>query len=214
MPHSSQKARFESAGFDVVVVAASLGGPAVLRQILSSLPAGFPAPLLIVQHQSPRAPGLLYEVLAGKTRLGLKWARQHAPLHASSVYLAPPDRHLTVTRWRTARLSDGPRVNFARPAADLLLSSAARSFGPRALGVVLTGGLHDGANGAAAIREAGGVVIAQAPHTCRAPGMPEAAIRSGAVDFVLPPERISCALVSLVMVPGTRALFGVERLSA
>jgi two-component system chemotaxis response regulator CheB len=212
---AGQVLNFEKAGYDAVVVASSLGGPKVLGEILSALPADFPAPILVVQHLSTSFPSSLADVLGGREiRLTVEWARENARLCARTVYLAPPGLHLTVTSACTSRLSSGMPVNFARPAADLLFSSAATSFGPRALGVVLTGRLHDGAAGAEAIRDAGGVVLVQDPHTCRAPGMPQAVLRRGGADFVLPPEKISCALVSLVMVPGARALFGLERRSA
>jgi len=214
MQRPGQLPCFENASFDVVVVAASLGGPTILGEILSALPSDFPAPILVVQHLSNRFPSSLAEWLEGRSRVRIEWAREDARLRASTAYLAPPGYHLTVTSRYTSRLSKGPPVNFARPAADVLFSSAAASFGARTLGIVLTGRLYDGAAGAQAIRKAGGVVLAQDPHTCRAPGMPQAVIRSQAVDFVLPPEKIVCALVSLVMVPGARALFGVERRSA
>lgn len=201
---------FENAGFDVVAIAASLGGLQVLRDVLSALPADFSAPILVVQHLSGTFPTSFTDFLGRRLRFKVEWARHGATLCARTIYLAPPDRHLTVTARCTAELSDGPRAHFARPAADRLFASAAASFGPRALGIVLSGRLEDGALGAAAIHRAGGVVLAQDPRTCRAPDMPEAAIRSGAVDFVLPPETLASALVSLVMVPGARALFGVR----
>lgn len=205
--------RSESASFDAVVIASSLGGPATLRQILSEVPADFPVPILIVQHLYAHFSGRAEAFLAG-SRLPVQWARHGERLRAGHVYLAPPDRHLRVTRWRTLRLSDEARVCYSRPAADVLFTSAAASFGARTLGLVLGGRLYDGTAGAAEIHQAGGVVIVQEPRTCRAPSMPQSALRRGVVDFVLPPERIPAALVSLVTVPGARALFGVERRSA
>lgn len=197
-----------------MVIASSLGGPLALRQILAALPGDFPVPILVAQHLSARIPSSLREMLSRETRLRVEWASERARLRPRTVYLAQAGRHLSMTPERTARLFDGPRVSFARPAADLLFSSAAEGFGRRTLGLVLTGRLEDGAAGAVAIREAGGVVIVQDPHTCRAPGMPQAVIRRGAANFVLPLEKIACALISLVMVPGARALFGVERMPA
>lgn len=200
---------FDDAGFDVVVIAASLGGPQVLQQLVSALPVDFPAPILVVQHLSAGAPSSMAELLESRSRLRIEWAMDGARLRARTVYLAYPGRHLTVTGEGALKVTNGPRVSFALPAADLLFSSAAASFGPRALGVVLTGRLHDGAAGSEAIHKAGGVVLVQDPRTCRDAGMPGAVIRKGACDFVLPPEAIASALVSLVMVPGARTLFAV-----
>lgn len=204
---------FENAAFDIVVIASSLGGPATLRQIFSVLPPDFPAPIVVVQHLSAQSPVPLRGLLA-RSRLPVEWASEGGRLRAGTIYLAPPDRHVRVMRSCSFRLCDGPRVSFARPSADPLFASVAQSFGARTLGVVLGGRLCDGTAGAAEIRRAGGVVLAQDPQTCVAPSMPQSALRSGAVDFVLPPDRIAHALVSLVMVPGARALFGVQRLSA
>jgi two-component system chemotaxis response regulator CheB len=121
-------------------------------------------------------------------------------------------RHLVVTSRGLARLRAGARVNFACPAADPLFRSASRHYGRRTLGVVLSGGLFDGAAGAEAIRRAGGVVLVQDPESCVATGMPLAAIRRGRVRLVLPPASIGHAVTSLTMVPGADALLGVGRI--
>jgi two-component system chemotaxis response regulator CheB len=200
---------FEHAAFDIVVIASSLGGPGTLRQIFAALPPDFPAPIVVVQHLSAQCPVPLRGLVAS-SRLPLEWASEGARLRAGTIYLAPPGRHLRVTPSCSLRLSDEARMGFSRPSADPLFASAAESFGPRTLGVVLGGRLSDGTAGATEVRRAGGVVLAQDPQTCVAPSMPQSALRSGAVDFVLPPEGIAHAMVSLVMVPGARALFGVQ----
>ncbi|HJX28974.1 MAG TPA: chemotaxis protein CheB [Thermoanaerobaculia bacterium] len=210
MPKTIPLPWFEHAAFDVVVIASSLGGPGTLRRIFSALPPDFPAPIVVVQHLSAQTSVPLHGLVA-RSRLPLEWASEGARLRAGTVYLASPGRHLRVTRTCSFRLSDEPRVGFSRPSADLLFASAAESFGPRTLGAVLGGRLSDGTAGAVEIRRAGGVVLAQDPETCIAPSMPQSALRQGGVDFVLPPEGIVSALVSLVMVPGARALFGVQR---
>ena len=199
--------------FEVVVVASSLGGVGTLERVLSLIPADFPVPIVVVQHLSSACPSYLAEVLGYGTELRVVWAAQGERLRPRTVHLAPPDRHLRVGPHSACVLSDEHRVNWARPAADPLFESAAAYFGARALAVVLTGRLDDGAAGALAVRRAGGVVIAQDPVTCAAAGMPLAAIRRGAVDFVLPPVVIAHALVSLVTVPGAPALFGVARMN-
>lgn len=198
------------AGFDLVVIGASLGGLRTLAEVLEPLPADFPAPILIAQHLHDGQPGTaLPELLGGHTRLSVTLAADGAALRAGTVYVAPPGRHLTVTRLFTCAVREGPRVNHACPAVDPLFQSAAEVCGARTLAVVLTGRLYDGSAGAVAVRRAGGVVLAQEPATCVAPGMPAAAIRTGSVHLVLPPATLACALIGLVMVPGTSAAFGV-----
>jgi two-component system chemotaxis response regulator CheB len=198
------------AEFDAVGIGASLGGRAVLEEILAPLPADFPVPVLVVQHLHPRAPGYLPTLLGRRTRLTVKHAESGEELRAATVYVAPPGQHLLVTPEGRCLLSDDPLVCHARPAADPLFTSAAKAFGARTLGVVLTGRLRDGATGAVAIRRAGGVVLAQEPASCRAPEMPAAALSRGAVHVTLPPAAIAAALVGLVAVPGVRALFGLD----
>jgi len=202
------------AAFDVVVVATSLGGREALELLLEPLPADFPAPVVVVQHLDAQAPSYLPEMLARRTRLAVKFAEAGEPLCPSTVYVAVPGRHLLIGPDRRCMLSDEPPVRFSRPSADPLFASAAELFGARTLAVILTGRLSDGTVGAAAIRRAGGVVLAQNPATCRAPEMPEAAIRQGLVHLVLPPEALGVALSTLVAVPGVRTLFGLDTRAA
>lgn len=192
----------------MVVVAASLGGREVLEQLLAPLPADFPAPVLVVQHVGDRA-SHLPELLALRTQRPVRHAVTGERPRAGVVYVAPPGRHLAVDANGRCALREGHRVSFARPAADVLFRSAAAAFGARTLGVVLTGRLSDGAAGAEAIRQAGGVVLVQEPATCRAPDMPLAALRRGAAHLALPPAVLASALVGLVAVPGVPALFGL-----
>lgn len=197
--------------FDVIVIAASLGGRQVLEQMLAPLPPDFPVPIVVVQHVDPGSPGYLPQLLQPCTRLAVRHADAGGVLSAGTVHVARPGRHLLLAPHGRFVTSDGPRVSFARPAADLLFGSAAQVYGARALGVVLTGRLHDGAAGAAAIRRAGGVVLVQDPATCRADGMPRATIREKAAHCVLSPDAVATALVALVMVPGMPAVLGLGR---
>ena len=121
------------------------------------------------------------------------------------MYVVPPDHHLLVNADGSLSLTRTELVHFVRPSADLLFDSAAASFGPRAIGVVLTGTGSDGAFGVEAIKRVGGTVIAQDEATAEFFGMPGAAIKTGAVDFVLPLEQIPEALTSLVAERGGRA---------
>ena len=199
------------AAFDVVTIAASTGGLHALSTVLAALPADFPAPITVVQHRDGRRPSLLADILGKRTRLRVKEAEDWEGVRPGTVYLAPPDRHLLVDRPGILRLSDAPRVHFTRPAADLLFESVGASFGARAIGVVLTGKLRDGAAGVRAIKRMGGSVLVQDRESSTAFGMPQAAIATGAADFVLPLPAIARALVTLVMVPGATALFCVPR---
>lgn len=192
------------------MLAASAGGPSAIATVLGGLPADFPSPVLVVCHSSPRSRGLLAEVLQRSTALEVKNAEEGERLRAGIVYIAPPDRHLAVTSHGRCVVSSSDRVNFSRPAADVLFASAA-AFGVGTLAVVMTGYLHDGASGASAIRAAGGVVLVQDPQGCEAPGMPAATIANGAAHLALPLPKLAHAIVSLVTVPGARDLFGLRR---
>jgi two-component system, chemotaxis family, protein-glutamate methylesterase/glutaminase len=192
---------------DLIVVASSAGGIPVVKSILAALPSPFSAPIVIVQHLSPTWPSSMAHMLGLCTKLSVKFASDGERLRAGMVYIAPPNRHLVIGKSRRLRLDDFPKVAFARPAADPLFESAAHVFGPRVLGLVLSGMGHDGAAGVASIRRRGGIVIVQDPQCAEAPSMPLAAMRACPVDLVLPPTAIPSALVSLTEVFGTRNMF-------
>jgi two-component system chemotaxis response regulator CheB len=179
----------------VVAIGASLGGVAALREVLGALPAGFPGAVLVVLHLEDRLPSLLADVLRPALALDVHDARAGERAAEGTVYLAPPGAHLRVEADGTLSLSSGPPVHNVRPSADVLFASAAASFGAAVVAVVLTGRNRDGADGAVRVRAGGGRVIAQDPAGAAAAGMPESAIRAGAVDLVLPLEAIAPALL-------------------
>ncbi|HEX8903306.1 MAG TPA: chemotaxis protein CheB, partial [Longimicrobiaceae bacterium] len=152
-------------GGRIVAMAASAGGVRALGSILSRLPASFPAPVLVVQHRSEGHRDFLGEILAQRTRLAVRDAADGEPLRPGVVTVCPAGRHARLGADGVVCLTDGPKVNFSRPSADLLFQSVARFAGERAVGVVLTGRGRDGAAGAAEIRRRGGVVLAQDPAT-------------------------------------------------
>jgi two-component system chemotaxis response regulator CheB len=194
----------------IVGIAASAGALQALVPVVSRLPADFRAPVLVLRHHAGGGPEVLPQILARHARMQVREARHGAVLRDGVVYVCPGGRHARVEGDRLA-LADGPRVNFARPSADVLFASLARAAGPRAIGVVLTGRGCDGASGAAAIRRGGGLVLVQDPATCEAPGMPRAVLGESGADFVLAPEAIADALVALVMAPSvSAALFGIS----
>ncbi|HEV2736935.1 MAG TPA: chemotaxis protein CheB [Longimicrobiaceae bacterium] len=182
----------------VVVVASSMGGVAALGELLGPLPAEFPAAVMVVQHLSPDHPSRLAAILRGRTALRVQDAAGGEAMRAGTVYLAPPARHLVVDAGGTLSLSDAPPVHFCRPSADVLFESAAAAFGERVVAVVLTGRDSDGSRGAAEVRRMGGSVLAQDPATAVVPSMPINAIRTGAVERVLPLAGIAPALLQLV----------------
>ena len=199
----------ERGAFDVVAVATSLGGLLALRAVLSQLPAEFPAAIIVVQHRQGAPHYELSELLRARTKMAVKEAVEGEPLAPGTVYVAPAGEHVTVDAAGALRLDSSERVNFVRPSADVLFASVAAAFGPRAIGVVLTGALNDGAEGVRAIKAARGRVVVQDEASSVAFGMPRAALATGCVDFVLPLECIASALVTLVMVRGAADLFKV-----
>ena len=186
------------AAFDIVALAASAGGVQALREILTGLPADFPAALAVVLHRPAGFHGLLADVLGRRTLLRVKEAEEGERLAARTVFLAPPGFHLLVTPRGTLSLSVGPKVNHVRPSAEPLFLSMAASCEARAVAVVLTGGDGDGSDGVREVKRRGGVVIVQDPAEAEAPGMPRSAIATGCADQVLPLAEIASALVRLV----------------
>lgn len=190
--------RFPHARFDIVAIAASAGGLAALTLVLSHLPTDFPSAIVVVQHLAPRHRSVIAEILARKTVLHVKIAEEGDILCPGSVYIAPPDHHLLVTRAGKIQLSHTPQVQFVRPSADVLFTSVAACYQDRALAVVLSGTGRDGVEGIQAIKKMGGTVIAQNEETAQFFGMPGAAIASGNVDQVLPLQDIPATLETLV----------------
>lgn len=190
---------FPDAAFDVVAVAASAGGLKALTVMLSGLPADFPAAMVVVQHLAPRHRSLMADILERRTPMRVQQAKEGDRLSPGLVHIAPPDRHLLVNPDGSLSLSQSELVHFVRPSADLLFESVAASYRERAIAVVLTGTGSDGDMGVRAVRKMKGVVIAQDERTSEFFGMPDAAIRTGCVDFVLPLEGIAPALARLVL---------------
>jgi two-component system chemotaxis response regulator CheB len=164
----------------VFVIGASLSGIDTLRRLISSLPADFQAPILITQHVASHSPSMLPELLDRPGREAVH-PKDGATVESGKVYVAPPDRHMLL-RHGYIRLSHGPQENLARPSVDPLFRSAAMSYGPAAVGVVLTGQLDDGTAGLLAIKDRGGVTVVQDPSQATASSMPLSALRSVSID--------------------------------
>jgi two-component system chemotaxis response regulator CheB len=182
----------------VVAICASAGGLNALSQVLSALPADFPAAITVVQHLSRHQPSMMADILSRRIALQVKQAEAGDCLRPGTVYIAPPDNHLLINPDGSLSLSHSELVHFVRPSADLLFESVAASLKQRAIALVLTGRGSDGAMGVRAIKEMGGTVIAQDRDTSEYYDMPEAAINTGVVDWVVPLNQIATTLVNLV----------------
>lgn len=190
--------RNPTTGFEVILIAASAGGIMALREILGSLPAGFPLPVLIAQHRSGLASCDRYvEILRYFTKLEVKVAEEGEEMRAGTIYVPPGGRHLALTGSGTLSVKNEGRIRYLCPSADLLFETAAQSHGERALALVLSGSGRDGAQGLLAVRRAGGFVIAQDEASSEYFEMPHAAIETCKVDLVLGLHQIAFALCIL-----------------
>lgn len=203
----------------IVVIGGSAGGLTALLQLVAMLPRELPAALLVVLHVSPDSPSNIAGLLQARSLLPASEAAHGEPIRAGRIYLAPPDFHLLVEAAPPAAvvgaappeadsgalgriiLSHGPRENRARPAIDPLFRSTARAFGPRVVGVLLSGKLDDGTTGLLAIKARGGVALVQDPDEAPFPSMVQSAIAHVRVDGVLGVNALASRLVALAMVP-------------
>ena len=181
-----------------MAIAASAGGITALGRVLGGLPAGFPVPVVVVQHLDPRHKTIIAEVLGRRAKVSVVLAQDGVRAEPGTIYVAPPNHHLLVEAEGVLVLSSSELVHFVRPSADLLFESVAGAYGPRAIACVLTGTGSDGAMGASAIKSRGGTVIAEDPDLAQFKGMPEAVIATGAVDFILPLDEIAAVICGLV----------------
>jgi two-component system chemotaxis response regulator CheB len=184
---------------DVVVVAASAGGIEALKAVLGGVPADLDAAVFVVLHMAARGGSALPAILDRAGPLNAVAAVEGEPLRAGRVYVCVADRHLLLHDGHVM-VRGGPRENGYRPAADPLFRSAARYFGERVIGVVLSGSLSDGSAGLSAVRRQGGVGIVQDPDDAVYPDMPRHAIEAGA-DHVVPAAEIGPLLGRLVKEP-------------
>lgn len=180
-------------GIDVVVVGASAGGVSALQTLIGGLKPDVEVAILVVLHVSPTGSSVLADILRRRSDLRVLAARDEIALERGTVLVAPPDHHL-VLEGAVARTVRTAKVNGHRPAIDPTFETASRAFGPRVLGVLLSGMLDDGVAGLGAIAGAGGITAVQDPDEAPYPAMPRTAIQAGVVDYVLP----VAALVDLV----------------
>lgn len=182
---------------DIVVIGASAGGLAAFRSIVGALPADLAAALCVVQHLPASGPSLLPELLGAVTPLPVRHPRDGEAIRHGHIYVAPPDHHLVIQPGHL-HLVRGPKENGFRPAIDATFRSAAHAYGPRVIGVVLTGMLDDGTAGLLAIKRRAGLALVQESRDAAYPSMPESACRYVDVEVVCPLAEIAPRLIRLV----------------
>jgi two-component system chemotaxis response regulator CheB len=183
---------------DIIVVAGSQGATEALRVMLAQLPADFPAAILIVIHTSTPSPGYMASVLNRYCALPVEYAEHGKPVLPGHVYLAPAGLHLEIATPGIIHLDDGPKVNFARPAADRLFVSAAEVFGNRVISLVLSGGDSDGSDGAVAVLKAGGLSFVQRPEEASVPSMPIQTLQKNPSSVCVRVEEMADTLMTAV----------------
>jgi two-component system chemotaxis response regulator CheB len=200
-------------GYEIVVVGTSWGGLAALRALAGGLPREFGLPVVVVQHRHKDSDRLLAALLQDRTVLTVCEIEDKQPVLPGFLFIAPADYHLLVERGHFSLSTDAP-VRYSRPSIDVAFTSAADSYGARAVGVVLTGANADGAAGLARIAERGGLAVVQSPTTAESPTMPRAALEAVPSARLLPIPAIAELLTTLpVTVPSPRpaaSQFGAE----
>jgi len=185
---------------DIIVVGSSYGGLEALKALAGDLPADFPASIFIVQHIASDSPGMVAKIITNAGPLPASFPSDYHKIYQGHLYVAPPDHHLLVEDG-FIRVTRGPKENRFRPAIDALFRSAAYIYGPRVVGVVLTGMLDDGTAGLWAIKYRGGTTIVQNPEEARASSMPQSALQNVDVDYCVPLKEIAPLLVQLAQTP-------------
>ncbi len=182
--------------YSVVGIGTSWGGLAAMRKLLSDLPADFSLPVVVVQHRGKDSDQLLTELLQDATDLTVCEVEDKDPLMPGRVHVAPANYHILIEAGHLSLTIEEP-VRFSRPSIDVMLSSAADTYGKGAIGVVLTGANEDGARGLADIVKLGGRALVQDPRTAEIPIMPDAAVKAVPSAEVLPLEALAPRLVAL-----------------
>jgi two-component system chemotaxis response regulator CheB len=195
------------AGHDIVVIGASAGGLAALTELVAGLPADLPAAVFVVVHLFPTSSSSLPDILSSKGPLHASHAVHGEPISSGRIYVAPPDVHLML-RPGHVQVLRGPKENGHRPAVDALFRSASIAYGPRVIGVVLSGYQDDGTAGLMSIKARGGLAVVQDPNQATVLEMPRSAMTHVAVDHVVSSERLPALIAGLVDEPVAPATTG------
>jgi two-component system chemotaxis response regulator CheB len=201
-PFNSPGVPAHTGPFDVVVIGASFGGPKAVERVLSELPRRFPVPIVICQHITAGMTGMWAERLNHVSASRVREAKHRSVLEPGFAYIGPAGLQMRVekgpmTVGNRIRLDPDFADSLHVPSIDILFSSAAKAFGPRVLGVLLTGMGSDGASGMLAIRQAGGCTIAESEETAASYSMPGSAVAAGAVVQELALEHIGARIIEL-----------------
>lgn len=191
---------------DIVAIGTSAGGVHALRGLAAALPAGFPAAILVVLHLPAESRSALDEILSAAGPLPAQFAKPQDAPEPGRIFIAPPGVHLLMSGDARLTLGTGPRENNSRPSIDALMRSIAVCCAPRAVGVILTGTLGDGASGLQVLKQCGGIAVVQNPQDAAFPAMPEAALESVAPDHIVALSALPTLLTELVELPRGPAL--------
>jgi len=194
---------------NIIVIGASYGGVEAMKELVGGLPERFPATIILALHLNPSAPSAMPQILTKAGPLPASFPADFEPLKSGHIYVAPPDHHLLLEQGHV-RLTRGPKENRFRPSVDTLFRSAAYAYGPRVVGVVLTGMLDDGVAGLWALKDRGGATIVQDPKEAPAPSMPQSAMRYVEVDYRLPLSGIASLLKELAHTPAEEGAYPVS----
>lgn len=195
-PIKSVKNNNGSTRYDIIVIGASMGGFEALRQLISEFPADLAAAVFVVLHISSDHESSLAAIFGRNAKVPVVPAKDHDLIKRGHVYIAVPDFHLRIDG-KHVLLDHGPKHNFHRPAVDPLFSSAAKEYGQRVVGVVLTGALDDGTVGLMDIKRFGGMTVVQDPKDAVNPSMPASALSCVPIDHCVPLSEMGSLLSSL-----------------
>jgi two-component system, chemotaxis family, protein-glutamate methylesterase/glutaminase len=184
--------------YEAIVIGASAGGLDIFTRIFKKWDDNFPIPIIVVQHVHADSDGGMVEILNKISKLNIKEADEKEMTKAGHVYFAPANYHLLIEKDHTLSLSIDAKVNYSRPAIDVLFESAANVYGSTLVGVLLTGANSDGAKGMMKIKKAGGVTIVQNPESAYAASMPESAMKLFKVDHVVEPDHMASKILQII----------------
>jgi two-component system chemotaxis response regulator CheB len=183
--------------YEAIVIGVSSGGMNAMKTMFSRLPADFTIPIVIVQHIGARSENHWISLLNKTSHLHIKEADEKELIVGGNVYIAPANYHLLIEKNKTFSLTIDERVNFARPAIDVLFESAADAYGNSLIGIVLTGSNNDGTAGIKRIHAFGGLTLIQDPQTAESPYMPASAMGAIKADYILSLPDIIGLLIQL-----------------
>lgn len=190
------KAEKQKSHRDIVVIGSSAGGVKALLEFVKHLPSEFPASIFIVQHVAPHTESILPEIITMLSPLEAKHPKDGEIIKPGTIYIAPPDHHMLLEEGKIT-ITKGPKENRFRPSIDALFRSAAYVYGPRVIGVVLSGYLDDGTSGLWSVQRLGGMAIVQDPHDAAFPDMPSNALEFVKADHTVSVAELAALLVSL-----------------